>query len=74
MNILITGGCGYTGSVLTQKLLNLNHNITIVDTQWFGNYIKPNKNLKIFKTDIRDIESINLNNIDSIIHLAKNYF
>lgn len=70
MNILITGGCGYTGSVLTQKLLNLNHNITIVDTQWFGNYIKPNKNLKIFKTDIRDIESINLNNIDSIIHLA----
>ncbi len=70
MNILITGGCGYTGSILTQKLLNLNHNITIVDTQWFGNYIKPNKNLKIFKTDIRDIESINLNNIDSIIHLA----
>ena len=70
MNILITGGCGYTGSILTQKLLNLNHNITIVDTQWFGNYIRPNKNLKIFKTDIRDIESINLNNIDSIIHLA----
>ena len=70
MNILITGGCGYTGSILTQKLLNLNHNITIVDTQWFGNYIKPNKNLKIFKADIRDIESINLNNIDSIIHLA----
>ena len=70
MNILITGGCGYTGSIFTQKILNLNHNITIVDTQWFGNYIRPNKNLKIFKTDIRDIESINLNNIDSIIHLA----
>ncbi len=70
MNILITGGCGYTGSVLTEQLLKLNHNITVVDTQWFGNYLKNEKNLKIIKGDIRDIEKINLNQIDVVIHLA----
>ena len=50
MNILITGGCGYTGSILTEKLLTLNHKITILDTQWFGNYLPLNKNLKIIST------------------------
>lgn len=70
MNILITGGCGYTGSVLTEKLLNLDHKVTVLDTQWFGNYLTPNKNLKVIKIDIREIESINLKNIHSIIHLA----
>ena len=60
MNILITGGCGYTGAVLTEKLVNLDHNVIVGDAQWFGNYLKPNKNLKIIKTDIRNIESISL--------------
>ena len=27
MNILITGGCGYTGSVLVEKLLTLDHKL-----------------------------------------------
>ena len=49
MNILITGGCGYTGSVLTEKLVNLDHNVIVIDAQWFGNYLKQNKNLKIIQ-------------------------
>ena len=47
MNILITGGCGYTGTLLTSDLIELGHNVTVVDTLWFGNYLTPNKNLKI---------------------------
>ena len=70
MNILITGGCGYTGTVLTNDLINLGHNITVVDIQWFGNYLKPHKNLKVIKSDIRDHEKIPLENIDTVIHLA----
>lgn len=70
MNILITGGCGYTGTVLTNKLLKLNHKITIIDTQWFGNHLNKNPKLKIIKKDIRDLENENLNGFDSIIHLA----
>ena len=38
MKILITGGCGYIGSVLTNKLLNNGYDVIVYDTQWFGNY------------------------------------
>lgn len=70
MNILITGGCGYVGTVLTETLLNSGHIITVIDTQWFGNHLKSHKNLTNIKGDVREIDSIRLDNIDAIIHLA----
>ena len=70
MNILITGGCGYVGTVLTETLLNDGHKITVIDTQWFGNHLKEHPNLINIKGDIRNIESINLEKIDTILHLA----
>ena len=30
-NILITGGAGYLGSMLATKLVNLGHNVTVID-------------------------------------------
>ena len=40
MKIIVTGGCGYTGTVLTQELINLGHRVIVIDTQWFGNHLK----------------------------------
>ena len=40
MKILVTGGCGYKGSVLIPKLLDDGHHVTNIDNQWFGNYLK----------------------------------
>ena len=70
MNILVTGGCGYVGSVLTPKLLNQGHTVNIYDIMWFGNFLKKHKNLKIIQGDIRDINAIPMEGIDAIIHLA----
>ena len=70
MNILITGGCGYVGTVLTETLLSDGHKITVIDTQWFGNHLKQHPNLINIKGDIRNIESVNLEKIDAILHLA----
>ena len=70
MNLLVTGGCGYVGTVLTETLLNDNHHVTVLDTQWFGNHLQPHKNLVNIKGDIRDIDSIPLDGVDTIIHLA----
>ncbi len=68
--ILITGGCGYVGSRLVESLVN-NYKVTVFDTQWFGNYLKRNKNLNIIKGDIRfDLEKLNFSNFKSVIHLA----
>lgn len=70
MKILVTGGCGYKGSILVPRLLKLGHAVTVIDTQWFGNFLGSNPCLSIIKKDIRDIEQVALKGIDAIIHLA----
>lgn len=71
MKILILGGCGYIGSVLVNNLLeNPKNKLIVVDTQWFGNHLRNNKNLQIIKSDIRQINKLSFKKIDTIIHLA----
>jgi nucleoside-diphosphate-sugar epimerase len=70
MKILLTGGCGYVGTLLTERLLNEGHDVTVVDIQWFGNYLKPHKSLKIIREDIRNIDDIPMDGVDVVMHLA----
>ncbi len=70
MKIFVTGGCGYIGSILTEKLLSEGHDVTVLDVQWFGNFLKNHKRLKIIKDDIRNIKRYSLKNFDTVIHLA----
>ena len=70
MKILLTGGCGYIGTNLTEALLDLGHHVTVVDIMWFGNYLNPHKNLNIIQSDIRDIDAIPMKGIDTVMHLA----
>tara|TARA_B100001093_G_scaffold519629_1_gene609548 strand:+ start:81 stop:1025 length:945 start_codon:yes stop_codon:yes gene_type:complete len=70
MNILVTGGCGYKGSILVPKLLNLGHYVTVIDTQWFGNFLPHDNKLLNLKKDIRNINEINFEDIETVIHLS----
>ncbi len=68
--VLITGGLGYKGSVLIEKLLKRNCHITVIDANWFGNYVPSHKNLKIIIKDTRDIDDLPKIEADVVIHLA----
>lgn len=70
MNILVTGGCGYIGTLLTKELLDKGHNVSVVDIMWFGNYLENHPNLRVIQEDIRNIDKIEMFGIDSILHLA----
>lgn len=70
MNILVTGGCGYKGTILVPKLLAQGHAVEVIDIQWFGNFLKPHPRLRVLNADVRNIEDIPLDDIDIIIHLA----
>jgi nucleoside-diphosphate-sugar epimerase len=71
VNVLITGGCGYVGTKLTEAMLNrTSHQITALDTQWFGNYLPPNPRLTIRKMDVRQIDDCDLSSFDAVVHLA----
>ncbi len=70
MHILVTGGCGYKGTVLVPKLLTAGHEVTVFDIMWFGNFLKPHPRLKVVKGDVRNIDDVDLAGIDVIIHLS----
>jgi len=70
MKILVTGGCGYKGTSLVPLLLKDGHEVISVDTQWFGNKLKEHTRLTNLKLDVRDIDKIPLDGVESIIHLA----
>lgn len=71
--ILITGGAGYKGIILTTKLLRQGFKVTILDNFMYGYapilHLATNPNLTIIKHDIRNKFS-NLKNYDIIFHLA----
>ena len=75
-NILITGGAGYIGSVLTPLLIEDGHKVTVVDNYKYNQtsladlIINPNFNLII--KDCREIDFIKsiINKFDFIVPLA----
>ena len=56
-NVLITGGAGYIGSMLSTKLLNLGHKVTVVDLLKYDkgslNHLYFYKNFKLICDDVR---------------------
>jgi len=70
MRILVTGACGYKGTVLVPKLLDAGHEVVALDCMWFGNFLAPRPALTVIKGDVRDADRIDLDGIDAIIHLA----
>jgi len=70
MKILVTGGCGFVGTVLTKQLLLDGHQLTVVDAQWFGNFLKPHPQLTVLKQDVREVDAIPLRGVEAVIHLA----
>ncbi|HEY2150637.1 MAG TPA: SDR family oxidoreductase [Vicinamibacterales bacterium] len=71
MALLVTGGCGYVGSRLVEALLaRTSHEITVVDTAWFGNYLPADRRLKMLVADVRALDALDLSGIDTVFHLA----
>jgi nucleoside-diphosphate-sugar epimerase len=75
-SILVTGGAGYIGSVLTHKLVELGYNVRIIDSLIYGrdgisDLISKNS-VELIEKDIRDEKTLNeaVKDIDCIIHLA----
>ena len=72
--VLITGGAGYVGSLLTPTLLELGHEVVVYDLMYYGNDHLPRNNpaLTIVDGDIRDAETFRAacEDVGAVIHLA----
>lgn len=81
---LITGGAGFIGSTLAERLLNENNKVIVIDN--FCDFYDPrikekniekclgNENYILYRVDIRNMNELekifNENKIDAIVHLA----
>ena len=77
LNILVTGGAGFIGSHLTDKLLNLGHKVSVLDNLVNGKEsnlkeASSDANFKFIKGDILDKKTCEdaTKDIDIVYHLA----
>jgi nucleoside-diphosphate-sugar epimerase len=70
MKVFVTGACGYKGTVLVPKLLAQGHEVVAFDIQWFGNFLQSHPSLTVIQGDVRNIDEINLDGVDGIVHLS----
>ena len=77
MNILVTGGFGYIGSVLVPKLLDKGYNVTVLDSLLYDNGHTllnsfKNKRFNFVYGDARDPSTVRelVKQNDAVIHLA----
>jgi nucleoside-diphosphate-sugar epimerase len=75
-NILVTGGAGYIGSILTENLLELGFNVTVLDNFMYKqaslNHLCHNPRFNVVNGDIRNLAHVQplLKDADVIIPLA----
>jgi UDP-glucose 4-epimerase len=75
---IVTGGCGFIGSHLVDKLISLNYKVIVIDNLLSGNIknLNTNDNVIYENIDINNLELLkttleDYDNIDGIFHLAE---
>ena len=73
-NILITGGAGFIGSILSNFLSKKGFNVFVIDNLNTGKKSNLKQKIKFYKSNLNNLEKINLilkkNNINTIFHFA----
>ncbi len=70
--LVVTGGAGFIGSHLVDRLIELGHQVVVIDNLLLGKKSFVNKKAKFIKADIRDFNKIKkcFSGAEAIFHLA----
>lgn len=70
--LIVTGGAGFIGSHLADKLISLGHEVFIVDNLMLGKKEFVNKKAIFFKVDIRNLKKLRkiFHGAEAVFHLA----
>jgi nucleoside-diphosphate-sugar epimerase len=70
--VLVTGGAGYIGCILTQRLLDRGYRVRILDRLYWGRapIASVLDSVELVEADVRDIPATALDGVDAVVHLA----
>jgi UDP-glucose 4-epimerase len=75
--VLVTGGAGFIGSHLVDRLIENGYNVTVLDNYFSGNkknlqFHLSNKKLELIKADVRDSKTVRkaVKGASTVFHLA----
>jgi len=70
--ILVTGGCGYIGSVMVPLLLDRGYTVRVFDKLYFGDESLRTvaHRLELVPGDVRTIDDAVLDGVDGVVHLG----
>ncbi len=70
--VLVTGGCGYIGSVLVPMLLSRGHIVRVLDKLYFGEepLSAVRDRIELVPGDVRAMDGAVLDDIEAVIHLG----
>ena len=76
MNVFVTGGAGYIGSICVEELLNARHTVTVFDNLSEGHRAAVDKRAKFVSGDLSDraliVKAVKDSQAEVIIHFAAN--
>jgi nucleoside-diphosphate-sugar epimerase len=70
MHVLVAGGSGYIGSVLTPMLAERGHQVTVLDRLYFGATLPKHPSIKVVKADLRTFDPAILEGVEAVIDVA----
>ncbi len=74
MNVLVTGGAGYVGSVVTEGLLKAGHRVVVVDNLQQGHRTAVPDAAEFVQADIGDADALDTVfgrlPVDAVMHMA----
>lgn len=74
MRVLVTGGAGYIGSVVTEELLADGHDVVVYDSLYKGHREAVVKGAAFVHADLADAgalkEALSANRVEAVVHMA----
>ncbi|HET7768476.1 MAG TPA: UDP-glucose 4-epimerase GalE [Chloroflexota bacterium] len=74
MNVLVTGGAGYIGSVIVEFLIRQGHAVAVLDSLYKGHAAAVTSSAKLITADLADLETLkralDAAQADAVVHMA----
>jgi UDP-glucose 4-epimerase len=74
VNVLVTGGAGYVGSIVTEELVKRGHSVVVLDNLQQGHEQAVSRGVKLVVADIRQNKALDAifrqSRVDAVMHMA----